>query len=836
MAILFAWFLAVFLTTCGGSSGGGGGIPPSGTTGVEPFTEDSKFSEVHETENITLDDGRVVEAAKDEILIFAKEDITSEEVNTLKAWVEKLGGIIIGSLTEMRTIQVRIPSTTKETDFISQIKSVSGVAHSGVNLVVKLTDDNLTGYERFLKNVKNYGLKVLRAVIPKAVAYPDFEGNYWIEHIKANEAWEITTGSESDDAIIGIVDTGIMKDQNVLSESRIKRYDYAGNPIEDDDTKDLSDHGMWVTSFAAGYIDESNKVRGVAWKNHVIMADVGNLEQIYIIFKKMTITETLTGIKTAITKGAKIVNISIGAGGIGCSTSSQKRINALLDFRKYITPAVAAAKKNNCLLIFAAGNECEKTDDTLLPSDYNAPEDEKDSWKTHALRVAATDINKKDVQDSILWDLITLWGSNMGKAVDIASPGNNIGWGNGTGSGTSYAAPLVTGTAALLKSINTTLSAPEIRYILLDSADPVVVPSTEALNQGNTKPEPNLFLNAKKAVDNAKAVEGISLDVLDTVIISKDETKSVSFSVTIPPASVSSMDVLFLIDTTGSYYDDIDTLQSKATEIIHDLSTRGIDVQFGVASFADFPFYPYGDESSGDRAFYLNQAITDNIDAVKAAINQLDNPLHYGADWPESQLEALYQAATGSGRDLNNDGDFDDLGEVNPINIGWRTASLKVIVLATDAPFHDPEKEVYYGPTFSQVIDALNAKGIIVIGLDSGDTQGDLQRIVDATKGSLFALSSNSSEIAEAIIEGIEEALAEVTLSVERISGGEWIFAINPDKYSGVKPGETRTFTVTLNGIKNKGVSTLTYDVYLWIKADSGLLKRVRIPIAVLGS
>lgn len=82
-----------------------------------------------------------------------------------------------------------------------------------------------------------------------------------------------------------------------------------------------------------------------------------------------------------------------------------------------------------------------------------------------------------------------------------------------------------------------------------------------------------------------------------------------------------------------------------------------------MGSFLDFPIDPYGFESSGDKAFFLNQVITGDTDAVIDGINQLDNPLHFGADGPESQLEALYQAATGEGIDINSDGDYDDTGD-----------------------------------------------------------------------------------------------------------------------------------------------------------------------------
>lgn len=536
---------------------------------------------------------------------------------------------------------------------------------------------------------------------------------------------------------------------------------------------------------------------------------------------KIVLTNALQGIETAIAKGAKVINVSIGFNDWK-SSSHEERIKNRQRFRASLTPAINSAKRNDSLIIFAASNGGEKCDNILLPSDSK---DDGDSWLTYALRVAATDQNKKDAD----------W-SDLGDTVNIAAPGSQIGWGNGNvGDGTSYAAPLTSGVAALVKSLNLTLSAPEIRYILLDTATSSVLFSDDAIKQGATGPK--LLLNAINSVNSAKLTTGVSLRTLSEISLLKDATTDVTFPITVPPASVSSLDVLFLIDTTGSYGDDIDTLQAKAEEIINNLSGRGIDVQFGVASFADFPFNPYGDASSGDKAFYLNQSITGNTDAVINAINQLDNPLHWGYDEPESQLEALYQCATGMGRDLSGDGNFTDPGELRPANIGWRTGSLKIILFATDAPFHDPDKETYYGANFTQTIDALKAKGIKVMGLQSGSmaqTSVDMKRITDATDGSLYALSSNSGEIADKIAQGITEALKEVKLGIQKISEGRWVTNISPEAYTSVKPGETRNFTITLKGRKNKTNMIQSYNVYLWIKADdSAIVKRVRIPVIV---
>jgi subtilisin family serine protease len=77
--------------------------------------------------------------------------------------------------------------------------------------------------------------------------------------------------------------------------------------------------------------------------------------------------------------------------------------------------------------------------------------------------------------------------SNYGPAVDIAAPGTNIlsTWNNGgynTISGTSMAAPYVTGAAALYKSFNPDASASDVRNALLSTAS---TPDTQCAGDGH---------------------------------------------------------------------------------------------------------------------------------------------------------------------------------------------------------------------------------------------------------------------------------------------------------------------------------------------------------------
>jgi hypothetical protein len=183
------------------------------------------------------------------------------------------------------------------------------------------------------------------------------------------------------------------------------------------------------------------------------------------------------------------------------------------------------------------------------------------------------------------------------------------------------------------------------------------------------------------------------------------------------------------------------------------------------------------------------------------------------------------------------DGDFGDDVDVAPSGIGWRTGALKVVVLATDASFHDSDVEPGYpGEGFASVLSTLTGEGVVVIGIDSGNTDGDLQQVVDATGGQLFLLGSDSSGIGQAIFDGLQTAVVEVDLSL-KVVGDAWGFSSITDdpSWQDVPAGETRTMRVDFTGIKNRSVfGAQEYLMVIWVQAEnSAILERFPIKVVV---
>ncbi len=185
---------------------------------------------------------------------------------------------------------------------------------------------------------------------------------------------------------------------------------------------------------------------------------------------------------------------------------------------------------------------------------------------------------------------------------------------------------------------------------------------------------------------------------------SGSQDKPLAFGTDVPAA-----DVFFLMDTTGSMGGEIANLQSALTStIVPGIQAQIANTQFGVGSAQDFPVEPFGSlvasddcgifaSTDPDQPFKLFQGISSNITAITAAVDALSTPsgapIGCGNDWPESNIEALYQAATGEGLvgpgitsvPANNTG----IG-----GVAFRDGTMPIVVQMTDAMSHAPGESI----------------------------------------------------------------------------------------------------------------------------------------------
>jgi hypothetical protein len=295
------------------------------------------------------------------------------------------------------------------------------------------------------------------------------------------------------------------------------------------------------------------------------------------------------------------------------------------------------------------------------------------------------------------------------------------------------------------------------------------------------------------------------------------------------PAIPPKLDLLLLEDETGSFGDDIAIMKGTppsytdglAGYIWGNISLAVSDFQGAVAGFRDFSKYGWG--SPGDWVYKRYADFTADKAAWLSGIMLLS--ASGGYDTPEAQLAALKSAADGSAWDSNMDGDTDD-AEDTPAgeNPSWRDDATKVIVLVTDANYHeygDPEflndpnvVEVWPGPTYAATVAALNAEGIHVIILATSWSYSYYNQLATDTDGSVQLIESDSSDIVDAIMTALEEIVTDVWWTA---SGDSEIgVSLTPDVHDDVTGDTTVTFTEIINVPSGLAPGEYTKTVTFW--------------------
>jgi subtilisin family serine protease len=205
-----------------------------------------------------------------------------------------------------------------------------------------------------------------------------------------------------------------------------------------------ANHGTHVSGIIGGVRGTSGGIDGIAPNVKIMMVrtvpDGDERDK-----------DVANAIRYAVDNGAKVINMSFGKG-----FSPEKAA---------VDAAVKYADSKGVLMVHAAGNDGENlAEKPSFPTPVYADGGKPNNW----IEVGASSWKSADSLAASF--------SNYGKAqVDVFAPGVDIlstvpGGGYERESGTSMAAPVVSGVAALLLSYFPTLSAADVKRILLDSA------------------------------------------------------------------------------------------------------------------------------------------------------------------------------------------------------------------------------------------------------------------------------------------------------------------------------------------------------------------------------
>lgn len=270
--------------------------------------------------------------------------------------------------------------------------------------------------------------------------------------VDAVEGWTIEQGA---DVVIAVIDSGVdfnhpeLKN-NILSNAGeiannsidddgngfiddVRGWDFANN---DNDPNDDNNHGTHVAGIIAAEANNSTGIAGVNWRAKImplkfIRADGGG-----------TTLNAIRAIQYAITMKVRLSNSSWGG----------------TAFSLALRDAIANANNDGHLFVASAGNSAADNDVTpTYPASFGLP---------NIISVAATD-NQNE---------LALFSNYGASSVHVAAPGVAVistvsNGGFAFLSGTSMAAPFVTGVAGLIWSKTPDFSLTQVRTAIFNSVD-----------------------------------------------------------------------------------------------------------------------------------------------------------------------------------------------------------------------------------------------------------------------------------------------------------------------------------------------------------------------------
>jgi subtilisin family serine protease len=379
------------------------------TTGGPPQHAEAK--DTGETEPASAVFEKNAPVLKEELAYLPDELILRASEHTtlkrLESELDKHGIKIIRSVDQLGLVRVKLPEGLTVPEAEKMMKDIGDVSETIRNISTEVPKQ----------------IRELPMLGPGQMIKPvRGEGK---KLIKMGDALEQTTYGNG--VIVALLDTGVDATHPDLSDRIIGGYNFVDDNA---DVTDVNTHGTACAGIISANSKSTEGVRGIAPEAYLlpvkVMNDTGKGESFAVI----------EGIVYAVDQGAKVLNLSIGTRGLS---------SALND-------AITYAVDKGVLIVAAAGND--GTPEILMPAGY------KD-----VICVGAVDGNLQYAPFS-----------NYGDKLDIVAPGVAINTTAPEGgylefSGTSAAAPFVSGALAALISKNPYETSAKIRERLLAGAD-----------------------------------------------------------------------------------------------------------------------------------------------------------------------------------------------------------------------------------------------------------------------------------------------------------------------------------------------------------------------------
>ena len=365
--------------------------------------------------------------AADRVLVRFKPAVADAYAEGL---LRSYGFSSVRKIPRIGVYSVRTSPGASVAETLAMLRRNADIQQARPDYRTRLADTpNDTFFVRYQYNLRNRGgvLDIGPGIQPQTTAGAD---------IKATTAWDSAKGDP--EVIIAILDSGVdMTHPDLTAKVVSPGHDFAN---DDDDATDDHWHGTHVAGVAAADTNNAEGIAGVARNCKILPVKVAGADGTGFY------SWIIEGIIWAADQGADVINLSMGG-----------------DFDDpFLEDACKYAFDRGVVVVASAGN------------DFGGPVLYPAAYDSYVLAVAATDYNDEPADFS-----------SSGPQVDVAAPAVYIlgpapQWYVGEAylpyvfaSGTSQAAPHVSGMAALIKSLKPELKPVDIMKIIRYTADDV---------------------------------------------------------------------------------------------------------------------------------------------------------------------------------------------------------------------------------------------------------------------------------------------------------------------------------------------------------------------------
>lgn len=452
--------------------------------------------------NVKTDNTTKISYINNIIIVFFNEGVTEGRKQEI---VESIGGTVVGAFNGINQLQIQV-----EEKSFDELKLLA-------NQLMQLDDVKYATYDKASKINTS-------AVAPNDTWKSDVNSadwtdndvdgsNWWSEAVEAPKAWDYNNRLSK--IKIGIVDNGFDTGHEDLSINFPSQIEANVNSKED--------HGSHVAGIIGAKPNNNKGITGIVWNSKLMCVDWQPTWFQSLLGGWDTQTAIYAGLIETVEAGAKVVNFSIGSSG-SLSTNNDSYTQAsidnegktaslymnslLLDHDFIVVQSagngardqIGVDAKNNGMFASITENNCYEPFGGFSKSDI----------LNRVIIVAAAEQNGTGYR-------VTNF-SNGGTQVDIAAPGRDVystitgGFAGGYSimSGTSMAAPVVTGVASLVWSVNNNFTGAQVRDIVCNNTNKTVTDNTSSPNATGSFPMVNAKLAVEKAIELTDAAGTLS--------------------------------------------------------------------------------------------------------------------------------------------------------------------------------------------------------------------------------------------------------------------------------------------------------------------------------------